>query len=211
MGDAEYKALRGIDLDIGSNELVALIGASGSGKTTTMQILGLLSTQTSGEYRLLEHDTAQLNPDQKADLRNQHIGFIFQSYSLLPRLSALENVMLPTRYSNITHKQAVQRAQKCLEDVQMLEYAAHKPTELSGGQQQRVAIARALINDPDLILADEPTGALDSKTGKVVMDLLSALHKIYKKTIVIVTHDHKIADLCDRKIVMHDGLLEEDA
>jgi putative ABC transport system ATP-binding protein len=208
MGDSEYKALRGIDLKIDNNELIALIGASGSGKTTTMQILGLLSSQSSGNYNLLGHDVATLNPDQQADLRNKHIGFIFQSYCLLPRLTALENVMLPTRYGHLKHSAALAHAKQCLESVEMLEYAKHKPSELSGGQQQRIAIARALVNDPSLILADEPTGALDSNTGKLVMDRLIELQEQHKKTVIIVTHDNAIATQCKRQIRMKDGLLE---
>lgn len=210
MGDSEFQAVRGINLSIDKNELVALVGASGSGKTTTMQMLGLLSSPSSGSYRLLEHDTHLLSSDEQANLRNRYIGFIFQSYCLLPRLNAIENVMLPLHYRQMKNKDAQARALECLDWVEMGDYAKHRPTELSGGQQQRVAIARALVNDPALILADEPTGALDSKTGDLVMQRLKDLQREQHKTVLIVTHDPNIAAKCERIITMQDGLIQHE-
>ncbi|WP_308423376.1 ABC transporter ATP-binding protein [Legionella impletisoli] len=196
--------LKGLSLTIHQGELVAIVGPSGSGKSTLMNIIGLLDKPSSGIYALNGQDTAGLSPDELALLRNQHIGFIFQQFNLLPRFTALQNVGLPLTYRNVSDLLINQRVERALMRVNMRDFSSHRPNQLSGGQQQRVAIARALVTDPNVILADEPTGALDSKTGKEIMNLFLALHQ-EGRTIIIVTHDEKIADLCTRKIVLADG------
>ncbi|AAO91302.1 ABC transporter ATP-binding protein [Coxiella burnetii] len=206
-GSNSYKALKGVSFLIEKGELVGIIGASGSGKTTTMNILGLLDHPTSGEYLLRNKNVAYLSPNQRADLRNRHIGFIFQLFFLLPRLNALQNVGLPLTYRNLSGKRINKRALTMLERVGMAKFHHHKPSELSGGQQQRVAIARALVGKPDIILADEPTGALDSKTSQEVLDLLIQLNREEGCTVVLITHDEQIAAQCPRVIKMHDGLI----
>ena len=203
MGSQSYTALKGIDVTVEKNELVALIGPSGSGKSTTMHILGLLDRPTTGEYYLNGQSTADLTIHQKAVLRNQSIGFIFQSFFLLPKLTALENVALPLSYRHSKKSHIRQRCLDELEKVGMSEYIEHRPGELSGGQQQRVAIARALVGEPDIILADEPTGALDSETSNNVINLLIENSK--RATVVVITHEPEIAKQCDRIINLRDG------
>jgi putative ABC transport system ATP-binding protein len=202
----EIPVLRGINFTINTGELVAIIGASGSGKSTTMNIIGLLDQPTSGEYYLDDREVSTIDVDERADLRNRLIGFVFQSFFLLPRLDALHNVGLPLTYRGTSPEEIKKRSVASLEKVGMGgELIEHKPTQLSGGQQQRVAIARALVSEPKVILADEPTGALDSKTGQDVMNLLIDLNKHDKATIVIITHDKKVANQCSRIIEMADG------
>ena len=206
MGDVEVRALNDITLDIYEGELAAIMGPSGSGKSTLMNILGCLDRPTDGIYKLGGELVSDMNDSQLADVRNRKIGFVFQSFNLLPRLSALENVMLPTLYSK-NKANAKQRAIDALELVGLGSRVNHKPKEMSGGQQQRVAIARALINDPEIIMADEPTGNLDSKSGKEIMELLIRLNKEQGKTIILVTHDPKIGKQVPRVISVFDGML----
>lgn len=206
-GRQTYHALKGIDLEITTGEMVALMGASGSGKTTTMNIIGLLDQADSGHYQLNGEDIRHLSPDQAARLRNQHIGFVFQSFYLLPKLTALDNVCLPLVYRETEASVMHAKAQSMLEKVGMWDFHDHLPVELSGGQQQRIAIARALITDPHVILADEPTGALDSQTSEQIMSLLWRLHAEEGKTIVIVTHDPEVAQQCQRIITIADGVV----
>lgn len=200
-------ALKGIQLSIARGEMVAIIGASGSGKSTLLNILGLLDVPSAGHYYFAGQDTALLSEDEQSHFRNRCIGFVFQSFFLLPRLSALENVMLPLFYSEVERALAKERALAMLSKMAVAELAEHYPSQLSGGQQQRVAIARALVTNPDIILADEPTGALDSKTGQAVMDVLTRLNH-EGKTVVIITHDTTIAKQCQRVIQLKDGLIE---
>ena len=207
MGDTKFRALRDINFKIAENELVAIVGPSGSGKSTTMHVMGLLDTPTSGEYFLDGKPTSHFNRRDQAFYRNQKIGFIFQQFFLLPKLNALENVALPLLYRNIPKHERHEIALKILERVGMKSHASHRPNELSGGQQQRVAIARALVGDPEIILADEPTGALDTKTSQVVIDLLKSFSK--EATIVIITHDLEIAAQCPRQLHILDGLIKE--
>ena len=209
-GDALVTALAGVSLDIESNEFVAIMGASGSGKSTLMNILGCLDQQSSGDYLLDGRAIGSFSDDDLSALRNRHIGFIFQTFHLLPRLSALRNVMLPLRYSQIEESEARARAQTMLERVGLGHRVHHKPFEMSGGQRQRVAIARALINNPKVIFADEPTGNLDSKTSLEILDLLKQLHR-EGQTIVMVTHEAEIAAHAERVIRMSDGLVVEDS
>jgi putative ABC transport system ATP-binding protein len=212
-GDYQIKALDSVNLTIQSGEFVAIMGPSGSGKSTMMNILGCLDKPSSGRYFLAGEDVSDLNKVQLAQLRNRRLGFVFQSYNLLPRTSALENVMLPLVYSNNGSSQSEdeqrERAMEMLEAVGLADRASHQPQEMSGGQAQRVAIARALINDPALILADEPTGNLDSKSGNEIMELLSDLHA-QGRTIVMVTHDPEIAAYAGRVIHFLDGHIEID-
>jgi len=209
MGDQTVHALRGVSLDIAKGDFVAIMGASGSGKSTLMNILGCLDLPTSGEYRLAGEEVEGMAQDQLASIRNRRIGFVFQQFNLLPRTSALENVELPMLYAGIKAAARRERALAALARVGLAERAKHSPSELSGGQQQRVAIARALVNQPQLILADEPTGALDTKTSDDIMRLLTELNA-QGMTVVIVTHETDIAAWARRKMVFRDGLIVED-
>lgn len=197
--------LTDINITIAAGELVAIIGASGSGKSTLMNIIGLLDKPTTGQYLLKQQEVSGLNDDERARIRNRAIGFVFQSFFLLPRLNALKNVGLPLLYRGMHPSEIEQRAAAMLEKVGMSDRLRHLPTQLSGGQQQRVAIARALVVKPDLILADEPTGALDSKIGQSIMELFIELNRNEKRTVVIVTHDIKVARQCQRIIEIADG------
>jgi putative ABC transport system ATP-binding protein len=210
IGDALVKALDGVSLNIKENEFVAIMGPSGSGKSTMMNILGCLDRPTSGKYLLAGENVSDLDKTQLAIIRNERIGFVFQSYNLLPRTSAIENVMLPMLYNrngNMTESEQREKATKTLEAVGLEDRLQHHPQELSGGQMQRVAIARALINDPVLILADEPTGNLDSKSGIEILELLSELHQD-GSTIVMVTHEDEIAAFAQRVVRFLDGYID---
>ena len=209
MGDQTVHALRGVSLDIAEGEFVAIMGASGSGKSTLMNILGCLDLPTSGQYRLAGEGVEGMQGDQLASIRNRRIGFVFQQFNLLPRTSALENVELPMVYAGVKAADRHERALTALQKVGLGERAMHTPAELSGGQQQRVAIARALVNNPQLILADEPTGALDSQTSEDIMQLLTDLNH-QGMTVVMVTHEADIAAWARRKIVFKDGHIVED-
>ncbi len=209
VGSEIVKALRNIDLEIGRNEYVALMGPSGSGKSTLMNILGCLDTPTSGSYMLNGNDVSRMNDNQLAEIRNKEIGFIFQTFNLLPRSTALENVMLPLVYAGVGKARRIEMASKVIADVQLSDRSAHKPNELSGGQRQRVAIARALVNNPSILLADEPTGNLDSKTSVEIMGLLQQIHQ-KGNTIIVVTHEEDIALFAHRIIRLKDGPIESD-
>lgn len=208
MGQVQVHALRGISLEIKRGEIVSIMGPSGSGKSTLMNILGCLDRPTSGEYFLDGELVSSLNDNQLAAIRNKKVGFVFQNYNLLSRSSALANVELPLRYAGVKEKQK-ERAVAVLEAVGLGDRIDHKPMELSGGQQQRVALARALINNPTIILADEPTGNLDSKSGAEILELLLELNKDYGTTLIIVTHDLNIASKTERIIRLHDGQIVE--
>jgi len=209
LGKNELPVLKGIDLNIGKQEFVALMGPSGSGKSTLMNILGCLDTLSSGQYLLNSHDISELSDNQLAEIRNREIGFVFQQFNLLPRLTAVENVALPLIYAGVPKKERLQKAMSMLEKVKLADRFHHKSNELSGGQIQRVAIARALINDPSIILADEPTGNLDSKTSSEIMGLLSEIHQ-QGNTVVLVTHEEEIARYAHRVVRLRDGLIESD-
>jgi putative ABC transport system ATP-binding protein len=210
MGEQTVHALRGVSLDVERGEFVAIMGASGSGKSTLMNIIGCLDLPTSGRYWLAGEEVENLPADQLASIRNRLIGFVFQQFNLLPRTSALENVSLPMVYSGVKVAQQRERALTALARVGLAERGDHTPSELSGGQQQRVAIARALVNQPQIILADEPTGALDSKTSADIMRLLADLNA-QGMTVIIVTHENDIASWARRKLVFRDGQIIEDA
>lgn len=209
MGDSEVHALDGVDLHIAPHEFVAIIGPSGSGKSTLMNMIGCLDTPTSGKYFLNGNDVSDLSDDQQATIRNQTIGFIFQQYNLLPKLNARENVELPLVYRGVPAGKRRKMAMEALARVGMAERADHMPRELSGGQQQRVSIARALAGRPPLILADEPTGALDSRTGAELMKMLKELHE-EGNTIVLITHDSNIARQAKRIVRIQDGKITDD-
>jgi putative ABC transport system ATP-binding protein len=206
-GNNDYPVLKGVDFSLQRGEMVAIVGASGSGKSTLMNVLGFLDRCSNGKYYFLGNDVSQLSELELAAIRNQKIGFVFQSFFLLPRLNVLHNVMLPLFYRAEAEELATKKALAVLEKVGMQKFAQHKPNQLSGGQQQRVAIARALVGDPDIILADEPTGSLDSVTGQEVMDLFLQLNKVERRTIILVTHDKEVSRLCQRIVTIKDGLI----
>ena len=203
----ELEILHGIDLTVYPGEFVAIVGESGSGKSTLMNIIGVLDKPTSGEYTLDGINIHDAKDNQLADIRNRKIGFVFQTYNLIGRQSALKNVELPMLYAGVPGGERTRRAKEWLERVGMDERMKHQPNELSGGQKQRVAIARAMVNEPALILADEPTGALDSQTSRTVMDLFHEMHNTYHKTIVLITHNPELADECERVLTLRDGLI----
>ena len=209
MGKHELKVLKDISLDIYKNEYVALMGPSGSGKSTLMNILGCLDTPTGGTYILNQQDVSKMEDNELAEIRNKEIGFVFQQFNLLPRLTALENVALPLVYSGMARKQRNERARKVMEMVGLSDRSHHKPNELSGGQGQRVAIARALVNNPSIILADEPTGNLDTKTSEEIMDIFGEIHA-GGNTVVLITHEVDIANHAHRIIKLRDGIIESD-
>lgn len=209
MGKQELQVLKGINLDIFKNEYVALMGPSGSGKSTLMNILGCLDSPTGGKYVLNGHDVSKMADDNLADIRNKEIGFVFQQFNLLPRLTALENVALPLVYAGIGRKQRTEMAMDVITKVGLQDRSHHKPNELSGGQCQRVAIARALVNNPSLILADEPTGNLDTKTSIEIMDIFGQIQSA-GNTVVLVTHEEDIANHAKRIVRLRDGLIESD-
>ena len=209
MGKQALPVLKGVSLDIEKNEYVALMGPSGSGKSTLMNILGCLDSPTDGLYILNGQDVSKMPDDDLADVRNKEIGFVFQQFNLLPRLTAVENVALPLVYSGISKKQRLEIAMDMLEKVSLTDRSHHKPNELSGGQCQRVAIARALVNSPSLILADEPTGNLDTKTSIEIMDIFSAI-QAGGNTVVLVTHEEDIANYAHRIVRLRDGVIESD-
>ncbi len=209
MGEEEVHALNGVSVGIEKGDYVAIMGPSGSGKSTLMNLLGCLDSPSSGEYWLNEHAVSTLSDDELARVRNKEVGFVFQTFHLLPRYTALENVQLPLVYSNVDPEERLQRAEQTLKDVDLADRMHHKPNELSGGQRQRVAIARALINRPSILLADEPTGNLDSNTGKEILALFDRLHK-NGNTIILVTHDAEVASHARRVIRLRDGKVEED-
>jgi putative ABC transport system ATP-binding protein len=204
-GEVEVRALEMIDLRVESGEFLSIMGPSGSGKSTLMNILGCLDPPTSGKYFLDEQDAAKLSRDQRADLRNGKIGFVFQGFNLLPRMNAVKNVELPLIYGRVKSADRQQRALEALALVGLADRGGHLPSELSGGQQQRVAIARALVNNPEIILADEPTGNLDTRTSAEIMEVFRKLNLERKITFVLVTHNPELAGLTDRKIFLRDG------
>jgi putative ABC transport system ATP-binding protein len=209
LGKQELPVLKGINLDIFKNEYVAFMGPSGSGKSTLMNILGCLDTPTGGIYILNGKDVSRMPDNDLAEVRNKEIGFVFQQFNLLPRLTAAENVALPLIYSGVSKSQRVERAMEVLEKVKLSDRATHKPNELSGGQCQRVAIARALINNPSIILADEPTGNLDSKTSHEIMEILGKIHTD-GNTVILVTHEEDISAFAHRVVRLRDGIIESD-
>jgi len=202
---SQFHALKEIDIELARGEMVAIVGASGSGKSTLMNIMGFLDHCTTGRYIFSGQDVSHLNNEELSRIRNQKIGFVFQSFFLLPRMNALQNVMLPLFYRGEQKEVSEIKARAMLQKVGMEKFSHHKPNQLSGGQQQRVAIARALVGDADIILADEPTGSLDSKTGHEVMDLFIHLNQQEKRTIVMVTHDLQVSRLCQRTVMIKDG------
>ncbi|GHC60077.1 ABC transporter ATP-binding protein [Ulvibacter litoralis] len=209
LGNEIVKVLKGIDLKIERGEYVALMGPSGSGKSTLMNLLGCLDTPTSGTYLLNGKDVSNMTDDDLAEIRNKEIGFVFQTFNLLPRTTALENVALPMVYAGVSKKDRNKRAEEVLTDVGLADRMDHKPNQLSGGQRQRVAVGRALVNKPSIILADEPTGNLDSKTSLEIMALFSEIHK-QGNTVIIVTHEEEVAEQAHRVIRLRDGIIESD-
>ena len=207
--EAEVVALKGVDMQVGRGDFVAIMGPSGSGKSTLMNLIGCLDTPSTGSYLCDGIDVATLDAEELAVLRREKIGFVFQGFNLLPRMSALENVAMPLGYAQVPPHERSERAREALAAVGLAERAGHKPSELSGGQQQRVAIARALINRPPILLADEPTGALDSKTGEEILSLFKRLRD-EDHTVILITHDAEVAAHADRILVMRDGELHED-
>jgi putative ABC transport system ATP-binding protein len=209
VGSVELEILRGVSLRVQAGELVSIMGSSGSGKSTLMNIIGLLDQPSEGSYRFEGRDTASLKEQEAAAIRNRKIGFVFQSFNLLPRIDARDNVGMPLLYRGLSRREAAKRAEPLLEAVGMAERGHHKPNELSGGQQQRVAIARALVGQPAMILADEPTGALDTQVGNEIMDLFLRLNREQGIGVVVITHDPKVAARCQRQVVMRDGILAD--
>lgn len=209
LGNQIINALDGVDLEIKKNEYVALMGPSGSGKSTMMNILGCLDVPSQGSYILNQKDVSQLNDDQLAHIRNKEIGFVFQTFNLLPRLSALENVVLPLIYAGKSSKERIEKGKHVLEIVSLADRMHHKPNELSGGQRQRVAIARALVNNPSIILADEPTGNLDTKTSEEIMSIFDSI-QAEGNTVILVTHEEDIAQYAHRVVRLRDGKIEKD-
>lgn len=209
LGKQVIEVLKGISFDILKNEYVALMGPSGSGKSTLMNILGCLDTPTSGVYVLNGKDVSRTSDNDLADVRNNEIGFVFQQFNLLPRLTAVENVALPLVYAGVPKKQRTEKAMEVLRKVDLVDRATHKPNEMSGGQNQRVAIARALVNDPSIILADEPTGNLDSKTSYEIMEIFGNIHES-GNTVILVTHEEDISHYAHRIIRLRDGIIESD-
>lgn len=209
MGTQTIEALKGIDLNVNAGEFIAIMGPSGSGKTTLMNIIGCLDTPTTGQYFLNNQEVSTLKDDDLARIRNKEIGFVFQSFHLLARSSALDNVMLPLKYAGEKRDIAIERSIQALKDVGLEDRMDHAPSELSGGQQQRVAIARALVNSPSILFADEPTGNLDSQTGTDVMNLFKDLHR-NGQTIIIITHEEEVALQAQRVITIRDGVIESD-
>jgi len=209
MGTEEIHALRGVSIQIERGEYVAIMGPSGSGKSTLMNLIGCLDTPTKGSYLLNNKQVSQMNDNELARIRNEEIGFVFQTFNLLPRATALHNVELPLVYAGVTAKDRQERAKQALEKVELSSRMTHRPNELSGGQRQRVAIARALVNNPSILLADEPTGNLDSKTGVEIMSLFAKLHEA-GNTIVLVTHEADVAAYAHRTIHIRDGQVEKD-
>ncbi|MFZ9886933.1 MAG: ABC transporter ATP-binding protein [Myxococcota bacterium] len=213
MGAEEVRALDGVDLDITRGELVAIVGQSGSGKSTLMNLLGCLDTPTAGQYRLAGTAVEDLGAEQLAEVRNRHIGFVFQSFHLLPRQTALENVSLPLVYQHegrLGARERLERAAAALRQVGLGARMGHRPNEMSGGQRQRVAIARALVTEPSILLADEPTGNLDSHTSEEILDLLVSLQREQGRTVIIVTHEAEVAARCERVIRLRDGRVVSD-
>jgi len=209
MAHMELEVLKGVSMDIFKNEYVALMGPSGSGKSTLMNILGCLDSPTAGKYVLNDHDVSKMPDNDLAEVRNKEIGFVFQQFNLLPRLTALENVALPLVYAGLSRKSRMERARHVLELVSLTDRGSHKPNELSGGQCQRVAIARALVNNPSIILADEPTGNLDTKTSYEIMSIFGKIHS-NGNTVILVKHEEDIANYAHRIVRLRDGLVESD-
>jgi len=210
MGAETVRALRGVDLEVARNDYVAIMGPSGSGKSTMMNLIGCLDTPTAGQYWLNGVEVSQMSEDELARVRNREIGFVFQTFNLLPRATAQHNVELPLVYSGVPSRERKERAAEALRSVGLQDRMTHRPNELSGGQRQRVAIARALVTKPSIILADEPTGNLDSQTSEEIMRVFTDLHENQGQTIIMVTHEHDIAEHAARVVTLHDGLISSD-